>query len=74
MVTLLFFFFKNTTFARIREISRIFIDLQIEDNYKYITKFEENVYLLASIFWDNDTYPVIVRRHSYSKEQVKNNL
>ena len=48
----------------------VFIDLQIADNYKYITKFEENIYLLSSVFWDKNEYQVIIRRKSYSKYEL----
>ena len=48
----------------------VFVELEIEDNYKYLTKFEENIYLLSAIFWDKDQYPVIVKKHSYNKYEL----
>ena len=48
----------------------IFVNLQINDNYKHLTKSEENIYLLSTIFWKNNQYPVIVRKSSYYKYEL----
>ena len=61
---------SNTDTLTLKYGKSIFIDLQIEEKYKFITKFEDNIYLLSSIFWDNDKYPVIVKRESYNRYEL----
>ena len=48
----------------------VFIELQIEERYKFLTKFEDNIYLLSNILWNENKYDVIIRRNSYGKYEL----
>ena len=77
MQPLLFFdieipdFLPHEDTLKLKYNKSIILNLYFEDNYKYITKFEDNVFIIAYVNYTDDTKNcLIVKKNSYSRYEV----